>query len=327
MRKTAMILLTLMVGLTASAQDQRESVRTRIETALRANYERGSYDTLYIKRPDSKLLLRLRGNLSGTTIKSKDKEAEGTIRSKLSTDTRGTISVGASYLGVSAAVALNPSRLAGKNKDMEYNINFYGNRFGIEACYQDSKTLSGDITRDDDSYHLAKGDVRYRMLNITGYYAFNHRRFSYPAAFTQSYIQKRSAGSWLLGCTFQSGRIKETDDAPDELNNTRLSMNCFAIGGGYGYNFVVRKWLFHASLQPSLIVFNDNSVRVSGKKFKQETHFPEMIFNTRAAIIYNINQRYLAGATFLFNTTMLGDRNDYTDVLKWRARAFVGIRL
>jgi hypothetical protein len=52
-----------------------------------------------------------------------------------------------------------------------------------------------------------------------------------------------------------------------------------------------------------------------------------MIINTRAAIIYNFNQRYFAGSTFLFNTTTLGNRNHYTDILKWRARAFVGVRL
>lgn len=327
MKKILLFVVFSFAFLVSFAQSRREEVRNRIDSTLRANYARANYDTLYMTRPESKLTLKLRGNLSGTTIKGKDKEEEGTINSDLRTKTRGTISVGASYLGISAAVAVNPARLAGKNKDMEYNINAYGNRFGLEACYQDSKTLSGDIRQNDYKYYLEKGDVRYRMFTVTGYYVFNHRRFSYPAAFTQSYIQKRSAGSWLVGATFQSGRIKDTDDAPDLLQDTRLSMTSFAVGGGYGYNFVVKKWLFHASTQPCLIVYNRNSVRLNGEKQKTGTYFPEMIFNTRAAIIYNINQRYFAGSTFLFNTTMLGNRNHYTDILKWRARAFVGVRL
>ena len=319
--------LSLTAGLTASAQSEREGVRGRVENALRANYEKCNYDTLYMKRPDSKLTLKLRGNLSGTTIKGKDKEEGGTIKSDFKTSTRGTISVGASYLGISAAVAINPGRLSGKNKDNEYNINAYGNRFGLEASFQDSKTLSGDMTQGENKFHLRKGDVRYNMLTVTGYYAFNYKHFSYPAAFTQSYIQKRSAGSWLVGATFQSGRIKNTNDAPDVLQDTRLTMTSFAIGGGYGYNFVVRKWLFHASTQPCLIVYNHNSIRLNGEKQKTGTYFPEMIFNTRAAIVYNFNQKYFAGSTFLFNTTTLGNRNHYTDILKWRARAFVGMRL
>ena len=327
MKKTLLFLACCVPFLVSSAQEQQGRMRDRIESALRTNYEKVNYDTLYLTRPDSKLTLKVRGNLSGTTIKGKDKAEGGTIKSDFKTSTRGTVSIGASYLGISAAVAVNPGRLSGKNKDMEYNINAYGNRFGLEASYQDSKTLSGDVRQGEKTYNLEKGDVRYTMLTITGYYAFNHKRFSYPAAFTQSYIQKRSAGSWLVGATFQSGRIKNTKDAPAALQDTRLAMTSFAIGGGYGYNFVVKKFLFHASTQPCLIVYDHNSIRVGGKKEKTGTYFPEMIINTRAAIIYNFNQRYFAGTTFLFNTTTLGNRNHYTDILKWRARAFVGVRL
>ena len=57
--------MTLSVGLTASAQSKREVMRERVDSVLRKNYERGSYDTLYMKRPDSKLTLKLRANLSG----------------------------------------------------------------------------------------------------------------------------------------------------------------------------------------------------------------------------------------------------------------------
>jgi len=321
------MLLTLTVGLTAFAQSQRGGLRSRIESKLRAKYEKGVYDTLYIKRPGGKLRLKMRGNLSGTTIESKDKAEGGTIEAKYKTATRGTISVGASYLGISLTVSVNPGSLAGKNKDIEYNLNAYGNRFGLEACFQDSKTLSGDIRQNEYSYHMAKGDLRYTMFSFTGYYAFNHRRFSYPAAFTQSYIQKRSAGSWLVGCAFQSGRIKTTDNAPDELKDTSVSTNSFAIGGGYGYNFVVKKWLFHASAQPSLIVYSNNSFYAKGEKGNEGTYFPKMIINTRAAIVYNISWKYFVGSTFLFNTTALGDLENHTSLLNWRACAFVGIRL
>ena len=79
--------------------------------------------------------------------------------------------------------------------------------------------------------------------------------------------------------------------------------------------------------QPNLIVYNRNSIRLSGEKQKTGTYFPQMIFTTRAAIVYNFNARYFAGSTFLFNTTTLCNRNHYTDIMQWRARAFVGVRL
>ena len=111
------------------------------------------------------------------------------------------------------------------------------------------------------------------------------------------------------------------------MGHIRTTMNTFAIGGGYGYNLVAGKWLFHASAQPSLIVFSDIDIEENGMKRDGKTHFPEVITNTRAAIVYNFSQKYFAGSTFLFNTTLLGDNDDYTRQTKWRARAFVGVRL
>ena len=130
-----------------------------------------------------------------------------------------------------------------------------------------------------------------------------------------------------MGATYQGGKLKTTDDAPADMVKTRITMNTFAIGGGYGYNLVAGKWLFHASAQPTLIIFNDNDIEENGVNRDGTTHFPEIITNTRAAIIYNFSQKYFAGSTFLFNTTLLGDNNDYTRQTKWRARAFFGFRL
>ena len=45
---------------------------------------------------------------------------------------------------------------------------------------------------------LPEGILQVKTLNVNAFYVFNYRRFSYPAAFSQSYIQRRSAGSFLL---------------------------------------------------------------------------------------------------------------------------------
>lgn len=327
MKKTVVFLLMLLAGSVTFAQSKREVMRERVDSVLRKNYEKGSYDTLYIKRPDSKLTLKVRGNLSGNYIHAKNTVDRDDIRAKLNTDTRATLSVAATYYGVTAGFAINPAKLGGKNKDMEFNLNAYGNRFGVEASYQLSQTLSGDISDNDGTYHLDKGFLRMATVSVTGYYAFNHRHFSYPAAFTQSYIQKRSAGSWLVGFSYQGGSIKTTDDAPDELGNARIYVGNFAIGGGYGYNLVAKKWLFHLSAQPNVIIFNSNSVKMNGEKRSESLHFPEMIVNSRAAIIYNINTKYFVGTTYVVNSTLFGDLDHYTRQVKWRARAFVGMRL
>ena len=74
MKHLFFMMMMLLVGLTASAQSKREVMRERVDSVLRKNYERGSYDTLYMKRPDSKLTLKLRANLSGYYQHSKFSE-------------------------------------------------------------------------------------------------------------------------------------------------------------------------------------------------------------------------------------------------------------
>ncbi|MBR0045629.1 MAG: DUF4421 family protein [Bacteroidaceae bacterium] len=327
MGKTVFFILMLMLGNVAFAQSKREALRGRVDSMLQANYTKGTYDTLYIKRPESKLMLKLKGNLSGNSIHAKNTVDENNVLTKLNTDTRATLSAGVNYLGLSAGLAINPGRLSGKNKDFEINLNGYANRFGVEASYQLSKTLSGDVDYNADKYHLDKGFLRLASVSVTGYYAFNYRRFSYPAAFTQSYIQKRSAGSWLLGFSYQGASIKTTDDAPSEMGDIRIYVGNFAIGGGYGYNFVAKKWLFHLSTQPNVIIFNSNSFKMNGEKRSEALHFPEMIVNSRAAVVYNINPKYFAGSTFLVNSTLFGNLNHYTRQVKWYGRLFVGYRL
>ena len=329
MKKMAFFVLMLMTGVMAFAQSRRELVRERMDSVLRTRYQRVTYDTAYIRRPDAKLTLKFRGNLSGNSIRMKQTTDEQ-VRAKLSTDLRATVSAAATYYGLTAGVAINPAQLGGKNKkDWELNLNAYFNRFGLEVGYQYSKTLSGDISDiNGEYYHLDKDLVRLSNIYVTGYYAFNHRRFSYPAAFTQSYIQKKSAGSWLVGFSYQGGSIKTTGKAT-ELTGTeaRLYVGNFAIGGGYGYNLVAKKWLFHLSTQPNIVIFNNNSLKVDGEKSSESYHFPDLIINSRAAILYNISSKYFVGSTVLVNTALQGTTDDYTRQVKWRARAFVGMRL
>ncbi len=322
-RRPAIFLLMLIVASMAFAQTRREIVRERVDSLLRTRYEQVTYDTLYLARPQAKLTLKLRGNLSHNSIHARYEKDGEKFRSNLNTDARVTFSMGVNYMGLAVGAAINPAHLSGKNKDIELNLNAYYNRFGVEAYYQLSKTLSGSM----GDTHLEKGSLRLASFYLTGYYAFNYRRFSYPAALMQSYIQKRSAGSWLVSFAYQGGSIKATDEAPDELDGARLYVGNFAVGGGYGYNLVAKKWLFHLSIQPNIIIFNNNSLKVNGEKNTASYHFPEMMFNTRAAIIYNMNKKWFFGSTFVMNSTIFGDYNEYTEQWRWRARAFVGMRL
>ena len=325
----AALLLTAPTKVCGQSRDRQ--VRAHMDSALTARYYRTSYDTNYVVRPEGKWTLKVRLNQTGN-----DFHARGTvngIRSKadLKTSHKTTVSIGASYRGLSASLAINPAKMSGAYKDYELNLNYYSSRISLDFSYQRSETLAGDVYRDNNPSPLESGDLSMKVVNLAGYYTFNHRRFSFPAAFNQSYIQRRSAGSWLAGISYQGGIIETSDglkaknpNAPD----VTIDVGHVGIGGGYGYNWVLgKRWLLHLSMLPTFVVYNRNKMTVNGEH-KEAHHMRfNMIFNERAAVIYHFSPRYFAGATLVMNNSVFDDDAVVVNQNKWRARAFLGLRL
>lgn len=328
MKKLLLLLLVASTPLLCIGQNRIGRFTAKADSLLTKKYNKVTYDTNYISRPDARLTLKLRTNVSGSSFKIQTHVAEAESSSTLNTDHKATLSIGASYKGISAGLSLNPSSLRGRNKDYELNVNAYGHRYGIDVIYQDSRTLSGPITFNGKDTYLERGVTDMKMLIVDGYYAFNGRRFSYPAAFTQSYVQKRSAGSWLLGLSYVGGRIKTTDEKSAETSDFRFYIGHFAIGGGYAYNFVIgRHWLLHLSALPTLVVSNRNNIESDGVRWNMDTKFPDFILTERSSVVYHFNKKYFAGATYVMSNSFLGDRRIDMNYAKWRVRAFLGIRL
>ena len=304
--------------------------RTHIDSTLTARYYKTSYDTNYVVRPEGSLTLKVRLNQSGDDIRVRGDKNGVNSKADLKTEFKTTVSIGASYRGLSAAFAFNPAKMSGHYKDYELNLVYYSSRLSFDASYHSSSTLSGEIERGNATEYMEAGDVKLKMINVAGYYVFNHRHFSYPAAFTQSYIQRRSAGSWLAGISYQGGSIETTDDLKERMSNApdlHIHIGHLGIGGGYGYNWVPSKrWLIHFSMLPTFVVYNHNYMTVNGER-KDAPHLQfSMIFNERVAVVYNFSPRYFTGATLtmsnsFFNNDVAVNQN------KGRARAFVGMRL
>jgi len=323
---------------TATAQKLSRSVRKAlVDSVLTAQYYRSPYDTNYVVRPEGRLTLKVRANHSGNTFHTKGTVNDIYSKANLSTSYKNTFAVAAIYRGIGIGTAINPAKWKGAYKDYELNFNYYSNRLSLDASYQRSESLSGNIYSEMGSEpstqhrRLEHGDVTMKVLNVAGYYIFNHRRFSYSAAFTQSYIQRRSVGSWLAGFSYQAGSIKTTDEliarsptAPE----VRIYVGHFGIGGGYGYNWVLgRKWLLHLSLMPTFVVYNRNNLTINGERQKAHHMRLNMIFNERAAIVYNISPRYFAGANLTMNNSLFDSDAVVINQNKWRLRAFLGMRL
>lgn len=304
----------------------------RGDSLLAANYHKVKYDTAYIGRPDARWTIKFRGNLSGADMRTTSVTDGVQNRSRVTADCRGTLSMAVAYRGLGLGVAVNPAKFAGKCKDFEYNLNSYSNRYGFDVVFLSSKTYHGYKAADAERIDIHKGQISQNALNLNFYYAFNYRRFSFPAAFSQSYIQKRSAGSWMIGASF--------DGSKTELNDMTIRLNEFAVGAGYAYNLVIaRHWLCHLSALPTMTIYShdytktltsadeDNAPSATNTmRHDMKYHFPSAIITGRGAVVYSWRNKF-AGATAVYNYSVAGDE-DHLKVRrnKWRVRMFFGFR-
>jgi hypothetical protein len=149
----------------------------------------------------------------------------------------------------------------GKYHDTELNFNSYGKHFGFDFIYQDAKNFNVWL-KNDGAKHLELPDdiLSVKTLNVNAYYALNSRRFSYPAAFSQNYIQRRSAGSLLLAASAMGQHASVSMEHGVELKMTNIG-----IGAGYGYNYVPSpNWLIHISALPTFIAYSNTSMSIGG---------------------------------------------------------------
>ena len=174
------------------------------------------------------------------------------------------------------------SHLSNESNKKEFDLSIYSNLISIDLYYR--KTGTDYLIREIDFNDKRIGrrrlhNVPFDGLNvgITGvnvHYIFNHKKFSYPAAFSQSTVQRRSCGSALAGVgntrhsikldydrlkDVLTGIMPELSDGIGEVqldsgltfNNVRYTD--ISLSGGYAYNWVpARNWLVAASLSLAL---------------------------------------------------------------------------
>ena len=322
MKKILAIFLAVMgpLALPLSAQNLFQ----RFDSVMTEKYRKGDIDTAYIMRPRTKWTVKARFNLSGATIESEGIENGQHFKSEMTADYKSTLSMGISYLGISLNTALNPAKLLGKYNDYELNINFYGNRFGWDFIFQNAHNFTGWHDHEGmERIELPADMLSVKTLNLNAYYAFNGRRFSYPAAFSQSYIQRRSAGSFLLAASGMGQQAKLDWNQKMELKMTNIGM-----GAGYGYNYVpAQGWLLHISGLPTFIVYSKTSMTFGDNRVPLHYHFPEVIITGRGAVVRQKGNKFY-GLSMVYNFTNIGNEESLAlHNQKWRIRAFFGFRL
>lgn len=220
--------------------------------------------------------------------------------------------------------------ISGGNVRQGLDLSLYANQVGVDLFYRKSgdnyrveradlgKGVNGRALR-----HADFGGLESSERGVNFYYIFNHRRFSYPAAYSQSTIQRRSCGTALAGIGYtrhsltvdwqefyalmdeKLGEGTAAATADTTLRRAEVRYNDFSLSGGYAYNWVfARNWLFDISLQLALGYKSSHS-DVSSERRGLFRDFDFKNFNidgvSRVGLVWN-NMLWYAGASAIFHT-------------------------
>ena len=225
------------------------------------------------------------------------------------------------FLGYSVDV----SRPSSAGKSTEFDFSVYSSKVGGDIVYIHNngkfrlrKTQGFDGV---DKFQFSGTNfhgLEVNTLSLNAYYIFNHRRFSYPAAYNQSTLQKRSAGSVIMGFRYDkqkltfdytqlpsplSERHSVASVMSDELKFSRLSYQDFCLSAGYAYNWVfAHNWLLASSLSVAL-AYKQSSGDVTHKRFS----ISDFKFNNinidgigRFGLVWN-NSKWYAGMSMILH--------------------------
>ena len=217
------------------------------------------------------------------------------------------------------------NHLSNSNRRKEIDISLYSSQIGIDLFYRNtgddyrirSVVYGNEKVRPKD---LSFSGIEVGIKGVNVYYIFNHHKFSYPAAFSQSTIQKKSCGSPLLGIGYTNHSLKldydkfrdvisevakdyDKEKVDSGLMFNRVDYDDYSISGGYAYNFVfARNWLLAASLSIAVAYKKSVGEMESRKLRLRDFEFSNFNFDAigRFGIVYN-NMKWYCGANVVLH--------------------------
>jgi len=213
------------------------------------------------------------------------------------------------------------------NSKKEFDISIYSSKIGIDLFYrktgEDYKIRDIDLGKDINTKSLNGmpfGGLSVGIKGFNAYYIFNHHKFSYPAAFSQSTRQKRSCGSPLIGLGYTrhvlgfdynklqsliKEKIPEYEQQIDSgLMFSKIRYTDISLSGGYAYNYVFSKnWLLAISLSLAIgYKHSSGDLQHNGFRFR-DFSFSNISLDGvgRFGIVWN-NDKWYAGSSAILHS-------------------------
>ena len=235
-------------------------------------------DRRYIDAPEKPWQLILKGNVSQTIVSMKSQGeilgVDYTANPRLKTTPSQYIGVWAGYRGYGLGYTVN----VGGDKGSYFTFGATGGAFGINVRIHSFENSTPTYNLDTDlipeenkeAWEVAQliDPIRVRTVIADGYYFFNGKKFSYAAAYDQSVLQKRSAGSLMAGLMYNYTRIDFSSDKNGDLIYTmqglgRVKLWQGSVGAGYAYNWVPARGLLVNVMAMPMLTFV-NKIRTYG---------------------------------------------------------------
>ena len=284
-------LALLLVCTTASAQFNVLKLAKKVTEFFDSMAVKG-IDPRYIEVPERPWQVVLRGNMNQSIVSMHTEGSiEGTDYSAqpyLKTRPSRYVGLWVAYRGHGVGFTRN----VGGDKGSYLTVGAMARAYGYNVRIHTFESSTPRLDLDSDivpEQHKEKWDavqlitpIKVRTVFADGYYLFNNRHFSYAAAYKQSVLQKRSAGSLMAGAMFYYGRINYASHANGDLiylmhGLGRVKMWQGSIGVGYAYNWVpTRGLLLNAMVMPMFTFVN--KIKVYGYGTNVEQLMDEPIF-------------------------------------------------
>lgn len=154
-----------------------------------------------------------------------------------------------------------------------------------EVCYtgmftpDDNPSGEPEYISDKSKFQLLK-PIKTHLVLFDAYYMFNGKHFSYAAAYDQSVVQKRSAGSLMAGVMFYYSHINYGQDENADFillmdDIGRIKQWQCGLGAGYAYNLVPCKGLLISAMaMPIVTVYNRH------KTWRFDSNYRDMAIDT-----------------------------------------------
>ncbi len=223
--------------------------------------------------------------------------------------------------------------------DMHVNVIFKKLVYDFDLRYYKNFSLKNPEDVFPDSINIGqeyiRPDIQTAFLGVGAVYVFNYDKFSYRAAFTQTAIQKKSAGSFMLGSQiFLQGLKGDSSIFPSNSKFSNLPLvtihSSLYIGlkMAYAYNFIIKKHFFVALTLASALEFGKSvSELEDGEVFPH--YKPILHLQPRASIGLN-KPKWYVGASYNRDTFLDLSSSEYKElVYSFRSenfRLFFGMR-